>query len=91
MSIAGVWEIQLKIQVGKLKLDVSLSEAVEIVAQQNDLKILPVNLDHIYDLNNLPFHHKDPFDRLIIAQAIVEDFTIVTDDPQFPAYPVKIL
>lgn len=66
----------------------------EIIKEQqiiNNLQILPITTEHIYELENLPFHHKDPFDRLLIAQAIVENFTIVTEDSHFSSYAAKIL
>lgn len=91
LSLAGVWEMQIKIQIGKFSFPHSLAAIVEEQQKINNLQILPVNLDHIYELDNLPFHHKDPFDRIIIAQAIVENLTVVTDDPAFSAYPVKVI
>ena len=57
----------------------------------NRLQILPVNLSHALYLENLPLHHKDPFDRLLISQAIVENLTLVSADPKFSAYQVNLL
>ncbi len=56
-----------------------------------ELLILPLKVEHIAHLKNLPFHHKDPFDRIMIAQAMIEDFTMITDDEFFDSYGVKIL
>jgi len=91
LSLASVWELQLKIQLGKFSFPKPLPEVIQAQQEINDLRILPITPEHIYELENLPFHHKDPFDRLLIAQSIVEDFTLITDDPKFSDYSVKIL
>jgi PIN domain nuclease of toxin-antitoxin system len=91
LSSASVWEMQIKVQINKLSFQRGLRVTIEMHRQQNALQILPINLFHIYELENLPFHHKDPFDRILIAQSVVENFTIVTDDSNFSAYPVNIL
>jgi|SRR5215813_12013953 PIN domain nuclease of toxin-antitoxin system len=91
LSVASVWEMQIKIQIGKLKLRMPLQEIIDEYQSVNDLQILPIEYKHILALDQLPFHHKDPFDRLIIAQAIAEDFTLVSADPKFSAYAVKLM
>ena len=91
LSVASVWEMQIKIQLGKLKLNLPLKELVNNQQETNDLTVLPVALAHVLTLDTLPFHHKDPFDRLLIAQGIEEAFTIVTADSQFSVYSVKLL
>jgi len=91
LSLASVWEMQLKIQNGKFSFPKPLPDIIEEQQIINNLQILPITAEHIYELENLLFHHKDPFDRLLIAQAVVENYTIVTDDSNFSAYPVKIL
>jgi PIN domain nuclease of toxin-antitoxin system len=91
LSVASVWEIQIKSQLGKLKLSQPLKELVESQQETNDLKILPVELPHVLALNALPFHHKDPFDRLLVAQSIVEDITLVTADDKLSMYHSKLL
>lgn len=91
LSVASVWEMQIKVQLGKLKLSRPLRELVESQVETNDLKILRVELAHVLVLDTLPFHHKDPFDRMLIAQGIQEDVTLVSADPEFPAYSVKLL
>src|SRR6185295_10505026 len=83
LSVASVWEMQIKIQLGKLKLSLPLKELVKNQQETNDLTVLPVALMHVLALDALPLHHNDPFDRLLIAQSIEEAFTIVTADPQF--------
>jgi len=91
LSSASVWEMQIKVQINKLSFRRGLKTTIEMHRQQNNLHILPINLSHIYELENLPFHHKDPFDRLLIAQAIVENHPIVTDDSNFSAYSVRLI
>lgn len=91
LSVVSVWEMQIKIQLGKLKLSLPLKELVTNQQDTNDLTVLPVELAHVLTLDALPFHHKDPFDRLLIAQSVQEAFTIVTADSQFSAYSVKLL
>jgi PIN domain nuclease of toxin-antitoxin system len=91
LSAAGVWEMQIKWQLGKLLLPAPLAAIVEEQQRINGIQILPIELSHIYALDALPQHHKDPFDRLIIAQAGAEGFAIVTADPAFAAYSVLLL
>ena len=91
LSVASVWEMQIKIQLGKLKLSLPLKELVKNQQEINDLTVSPVALTHVLALDALPFNHKDPFDRLLIAQSIAEGLTIVTADSQFSTYSVKLL
>ena len=91
LSVASVWEMQIKIQLGKLKLSVPLKDLIKNQRETNDLTVLPVALTHVLSLGALPFHHKDPFDRLLVAQSIEEDLTLVSADPHFSAYSVKLL
>jgi len=83
--------MQIKIQLGKLKLSLPLKDLLKNQQETNDLTVLPVTLTHVLAMDALPFHHKDPFDRLLIAQSAEEELTIVTADSQFPAYSVKLL
>ena len=91
LSVVSVWEMQIKIQLGKLKLTLPLKELVKKQQETNDLTVSAVALTHVLALDALPFHHKDPFDRLLIAQRIEEGLTIVTADSQFSSYSVKLL
>ena len=91
LSAASVWEMQIKIQLGKLKLINALRSLIESQRKTNNLQILPVELSHVLELDALPAHHKDPFDRLLIAQAIVEDATLVSADHVFSKYPAKVI
>jgi len=91
LSAASVWELQIKIQNGKFSFSDMLENVIADERRTNRLQILPVNLSHALYLENLPLHHKDPFDRLLISQAIVENLTLVSADPKFSAYQVNLL
>jgi PIN domain nuclease of toxin-antitoxin system len=91
LSAASAWEMQIKTGLGKLRLRRSLTETIASHQTVNGLQILPVQLPHVLALENLPSHHKDPFDRLLIAQANRENWDIVTADPEFKAYPVRVI
>ncbi|HEY4984484.1 MAG TPA: type II toxin-antitoxin system VapC family toxin [Verrucomicrobiae bacterium] len=91
LSVVVVWEIQTKLQIGKLKLRGSLAEIIRDQKQVNGIQILALNLPHVMELQNLPAHHKDPFDRMLIAQAKSEDWKIVSKDPEFKTYPVTVV
>ncbi len=90
LSLVSVWEIQIKQSLGKLSLNRPLPELIESQRKTNGIEILPIELSHIYALGSLPGHHRDPFDRLLIAQAIAESIPIVTVDPVFARYPIKV-
>lgn len=91
VSIASIWEMQIKIQLGKLNLNLPLAELIENLIQINEIQILPIELNHIYALKDLPQHHRDPFDRILIAQAIIENIPLLSIDKIFNAYPVTKL
>ena len=91
LSTASVWEIQLKRMIGKLTLSKPLRQLIEEQARQNGMEISPVQVEHILRLESLAFHHRDPFDRILIAQAQVEGWTIVTHDGAFKQYGVPVL
>ncbi len=90
LSVVSVWEILIKFQLGKMTLKMPLRT---ILAQQqaNGVQILPVTLDHVLAVECLPPVHKDPFDRLLIAQANVERAVLVSADAIFARYPVNVL
>jgi PIN domain nuclease of toxin-antitoxin system len=91
LSIASIWEIQIKISLGKLALTEMLPVVVERQIGINQVQILPIALDHIYALSQLPDHHRDPFDRLLIAQAMRESVPILTADSAYTQYPVSTI
>ncbi len=90
LSVASVWEMQIKAQLGKLQLTKPLSEIIQHQQEQNQLQLLPVTLPIVLALDDLPMHHRDPFDRLLIAQAKVDQFVLVSNDSQFKQYPVSL-
>lgn len=90
VSVASVWEMQIKIQLGKLKLTVPLAEIIERQQHTNQIEILPVNLSHVLALDSLPSHHKDPLNRLLIAQAQVEGAALLSGDAIMAQYPIVV-
>ncbi len=90
LSIASMWEMQIKYQLGKLELPASVPNFVTTQMNINDIQTLTVLDEHIWALDNLPLHHRDPFDRLLIAQAIVEGYQLASTDVVFRHYPVEL-
>ncbi len=91
VSVASLWEIQIKLQLGKLELNKPLAELVSGQQEINKIDILDVKLEHILALAKLPPHHKDPFDRLLIAQTDIEEAILVSKDQIFTEYEVKLV
>lgn len=91
LSVASVWEMQIKGQLGKLHLTLPLADLIESQQQTNHFEVLPVMLVHVLALQHLPTHHKDPFDRLLLAQASVEELTVLSNDPLFLKYTDKVM
>ena len=89
LSPASHWEIAIKIALGKYALPEPFAEFMARELAGNDMTILPIEISHTAQLTTLPFHHRDPFDRLIIAQALTEGLPLVSIDSQFDAYGVK--
>jgi len=79
LSAVSVWEMQIKNQLGKLNFKITIAEMIAIQQQDNELKILDISLQHIYYLKTLPFHHNDPFDRLLLSQSIIENMPLISD------------
>jgi len=90
LSHASVWELQIKIQLGKLKLGAPLADLIDQESRVNRLRLLSISYDDIMKLDSLPMHHRDPFDRMIIAQALMGGFHLVACDSEFPAYGVPL-
>ncbi len=91
LSLVSIWEMQIKSQLGKLSFNDSLREVVQNQRQTNRLELLPIGAEHIYALQELPMHHKDPFDRLLIAQANFERLPLLTADQVLRQYNVRLL
>ena len=91
ISPASYWEIAIKISIGKYSLSEPLEDFVTREVATNQFRILPIEPRHVAPLTSLPFHHRDPFDRLMIAQAMVEQIPIISADAAFDDYPVTRL
>jgi PIN domain nuclease of toxin-antitoxin system len=91
LSIASVWEILIKVQSGKLKLPRPVGPYVLRKLAENGIELLPIGIDHLLALERLPMHHRDPFDRMLIAQSIEENLPIITSDPWFDRYDVRLI
>src|ERR1700676_827736 len=91
LSVASLWEILIKVQAGKLPLPEPAGPYLVRKLSQNRIEVLPITLDHVLKTESLPFHHRDPFDRMIMAQGIEEKRLIVTADPLFGRYPVDVI
>jgi PIN domain nuclease of toxin-antitoxin system len=90
ISLVSIWEMQIKHQLGKLALRLPLDQIVHEQSQKNDIRILPLETEHIYQLYQLPLIHRDPFDRLLIAQAQYESMDVISADGQFRAYSINV-
>ena len=91
LSVGSLWEISIKVSVGKLTLAQPFDIFVPQQLADNDIEMLPISLAHLGIVSKLPFHHRDPFDRLLIAQAMIEQVPIVSADTAFDAYSVARL
>lgn len=91
VSLASCWEVAVKVSVGKLNLGEPSRSFLAREVARNHFELLPITLEHATEVEGLPFHHRDPFDRLLIAQAIVEKFVLVSADSAFDTYPVQRL
>ncbi len=91
ISVVSLWEIAIKYSLGKLSLPKPFEEVFPYELIKNDIEILPIDIHHIYQLNYLKFYHRDPFDRLMIAQAMVENLPIISKDAFFSNYDVQCL
>lgn len=89
LSVASIWEMAIKVEIGKLRLGVPLAELVQAGAIENGITLLPIEKEHAMGVAVLPRHHGDPFDRLLIVQAAHEDMVIVGNDGRFDAYNVR--
>ena len=90
ISSATLWEMAIKISIGKLTMSISSQELPKLI-WENGIEILPLEVEHYLKVSCLPFHHNDPFDRIIISQALLEQMVIVGKDQHFQAYGVQII
>lgn len=90
VSIASLWELGIKYSLGKLDLKTDIKKIFELI-DQSGLTLLPITASHILANTILPFHHRDPFDRLIIAQAKSEGLKLISKDGQFDGYDIDMI
>ena len=91
LSVASLWEMSIKFNLGKLTLDPNYEEFVEREVTTSAIQLLNIELEHLRINATLPFHHRDPFDRIVIAQSIVEEMPIVSVDSAFDKYSVNLI
>lgn len=89
-SIVSLWEITIKHSLGSLELNMSLDDCFNIITQTGFTE-LPIKRTHLTELDKLPYNHKDPFDRILIAQAIQEKLQVITKDEMISKYPVHVI
>ena len=90
-SMASFWEICIKISIGKLKLSKNWEKIIKEELAFNSVKFLAISSEYYVQVTKLPLHHRDPFDRLIIAQAISEQCHVLSIDEHFEQYPIKLI
>ena len=90
-SLVSLWEIAVKTKIGKLNAVGSSVAYIRNEMNTYGMELLPIRYEHILQLEALPPYHSDPFDRLLLAQAIAESLPILSEDAKFPAYPVKLI
>jgi PIN domain nuclease of toxin-antitoxin system len=91
LSLASVWEIQIKVQLGKLPLRMPLAQLIAEQVETNGFTLLPVIVEHVYRLDQLPLYHRDPFDRILVAQAMVEHMTMLSSDSLLAQYAITVI
>ena len=91
LSMASVWEMAIRINLGKLQLGQPLQTFIESTTQRYGVTLFPIALEHLIAVSSLPHHHRDPFDRLLIAQAIVDNISVLSQDKTFRQYPIRVL
>jgi PIN domain nuclease of toxin-antitoxin system len=90
LSIASIWEIAIKVSLGKLDLNASFKDFTDQIAA-NNIKVLPITIADTNTILNLPFHHKDPFDRIIIAQSLNNELMLISKDGAFASYGLRTI
>lgn len=88
VSIASLWEIGIKTKTGKLSLPAPLGNFLQSELDKNNFQVRPIGIAHIQQVAQLPLHHRDPFDRMLVAQSIVDGLALVSCDPALDAYGI---
>jgi PIN domain nuclease of toxin-antitoxin system len=91
LSVASIWEVLIKVRIGKLPLPLPAGKYLTAQMSANGVSVLSIQVDHVLQIEKLPMHHRDPFDRILIAQCMQEDWPIITSDPVFKKYPIRVI
>jgi PIN domain nuclease of toxin-antitoxin system len=91
ISIASFWELAIKMSLGKIELDENALARLKMWCDDNTIQLLPINLSHCQQVQTLPFYHRDPFDRVLIAQALCEQLILLSADGHFADYGVEVI
>lgn len=91
LSVGSLWEMSIKISLGKLTISGPFAEIIPRQIEQNSIDLMPIAMQDMSRLVDLPFHHRDPFDRLIIVQAITRNVPVIGNDAEFSNYPVDLV
>jgi PIN domain nuclease of toxin-antitoxin system len=89
LSIASIWEMAIKTSLGKLSIPSPFTEFIDSQMSENNFRLLEIKTDHVGIVSSLTFHHRDPFDRLLITQALHEKMPLISNEKLFDSYGVK--
>ena len=88
LSVASLWEVAIKVSIGRLRLDIPLEQLCGPELTRHMTQLLPISPAHVVEVSKLPFHHRDPFDRMLAAQALTDGLTVVSNDQILDRYGV---
>jgi|SRR5271166_664407 len=91
ISVVSLWEIIAKVQIGKLTLPTPVGDYLAGKLTMNGVSVLPLTFAHVRRLEEIPLHHRDPFDRILVAQSLEENLPLVTSDTAFKNYSVRLI
>ncbi|MFZ0418334.1 MAG: type II toxin-antitoxin system VapC family toxin [Candidatus Sulfotelmatobacter sp.] len=91
LSVASIWEVLIKVRTGKLPLPVPAGNYLTTKMSANGVSVLSIKLEHVLQIEKLQLHHRDPFDRILIAQSLQEGWPIITSDLEFKKYPIRVI
>ncbi len=91
LSVASIWEVLIKVRTGKLPFPVPAGNYLTAKMSANGVSVLSIKLEHVLEIEKLQLHHRDPFDRILIAQSLEEGWPIITADPMFKKYPIRVI
>jgi PIN domain nuclease of toxin-antitoxin system len=90
-SVASIWEVIVKARTKKISLPEPVGPFLTSELAASRVRILPITLNHVLRIESLHLHHRDPFDRMLVAQGLEEDIPVLTADPLFKKYPVRVI